>query len=124
MAALPVPAELLVTEDYPGAAAHTVLMVRPDGHLVAAMPGVDPAELHACADTVRGGGSGDGAARAGDGAAPGESGTDENGGAEEDGGAAAARGGTGGGGSAGSGAPEAVAPTAADGVSPARGTPR
>ncbi|MCC5035878.1 FAD-dependent monooxygenase [Streptomyces sp. WAC 00631] len=125
VAALPVPAELLVTEDYPGAAAHTVLMVRPDGHLVAAMPGVDPAELHACADTVRGGGgSGDGAARAGDGAVPGETGTEENGGAEEDGGAAAARDGTGGGGSAGPGAPETAAPTAADGVYPARGTPR
>ncbi|MFI1801847.1 FAD-dependent monooxygenase [Streptomyces sp. NPDC020379] len=53
--ALPMPAELLVAEAYPGAAAHTVLMVRPDGHLVSAMAGVRPAELYACADAVRGG---------------------------------------------------------------------
>jgi 3-(3-hydroxy-phenyl)propionate hydroxylase len=53
--ALPLEAELLVAERYPGAAAHTVLLVRPDGHLVAAMTGVRPAELYACADTVRGG---------------------------------------------------------------------
>ncbi|MFI1962545.1 FAD-dependent monooxygenase [Streptomyces pathocidini] len=55
VAALPIRAELLVTEGYPGAAAHTVLVVRPDGHLVAALSGVRPAELHACADTARGG---------------------------------------------------------------------
>ncbi|MFG2196957.1 FAD-dependent monooxygenase [Streptomyces sp. NPDC048639] len=55
VAALPVRAELLVTEGYPGAAAHTVLLVRPDGHLVAAMSGVRPAELYACADAARGG---------------------------------------------------------------------
>ena len=55
VAALPMTAELLVTESYPGAAAHTVLLVRPDGHLVAAMAGVRPAELYACADAVRGG---------------------------------------------------------------------
>ncbi|MBB5937510.1 FAD-dependent monooxygenase [Streptomyces zagrosensis] len=53
--ALPVRAELLVTESYPGAAAHTVLLVRPDGHLVAALAGVRPAELYACADAARGG---------------------------------------------------------------------
>ncbi|GAA0463844.1 FAD-dependent monooxygenase [Streptomyces sp. NPDC046215] len=53
--ALPMRAELLVTEGYPGAAAHTVLLVRPDGYLVAAMAGVRPAELYACADAVRGG---------------------------------------------------------------------
>jgi 3-(3-hydroxy-phenyl)propionate hydroxylase len=53
--ALPVRAELLVTEGYPGAPAHTVLLVRPDGHLVAAMSGVRPAELYACADAARGG---------------------------------------------------------------------
>ncbi|MFJ9418623.1 FAD-dependent monooxygenase [Streptomyces sp. NPDC101227] len=53
--ALPMPAEILVTEAYPGAAAHTVLVVRPDGHLVTALPGVRPAELTACADAVRGG---------------------------------------------------------------------
>jgi len=32
--ALPVPAEVLVTEAYPGAEPHTVLLIRPDGHLV------------------------------------------------------------------------------------------
>ncbi|WP_205023531.1 FAD-dependent monooxygenase [Streptomyces sp. HB132] len=54
--ALPAKAELLVTESYPGATAHTVLLVRPDGHLVAAFSGVRPAELYAAADTARGGG--------------------------------------------------------------------
>ncbi|MER7660517.1 FAD-dependent monooxygenase [Streptomyces sp. NPDC096193] len=53
--ALPVRAELLVTESYPGASAHTVLLVRPDGHLVAAFTGVRPAELYAAADAARGG---------------------------------------------------------------------
>lgn len=53
--ALPMRGELLVTESYPGAAAHTVLLVRPDGHLAAAFNGVRPAALHAAADTVRGG---------------------------------------------------------------------
>ncbi|MFV0127425.1 FAD-dependent monooxygenase [Streptomyces sp. HMX112] len=52
---LPVAGELLVTETYPGAAAHTVLLVRPDGHLAAAFAGVRPAELFAAADAVRGG---------------------------------------------------------------------
>ncbi|MGW0778614.1 FAD-dependent monooxygenase [Streptomyces sp. NPDC002835] len=52
---LPVQAELLVTESYPGASAHTVLLVRPDGHLVAAFAGVRPAELHTAADIARGG---------------------------------------------------------------------
>ncbi|MER5554954.1 FAD-dependent monooxygenase [Streptomyces sp. NPDC002793] len=55
--ALPVKAELLVTESYPGATAHTVLLVRPDGHLVAAFSGVRPAELLAAADAACGGGS-------------------------------------------------------------------
>ncbi|MFE6774691.1 FAD-dependent monooxygenase [Streptomyces sp. NPDC057702] len=55
VAALPMRAEILVTEGYPGAAAHTVLVVRPDGHLVAALAGVRPAELYACADAARGG---------------------------------------------------------------------
>ncbi|MEU9116965.1 FAD-dependent monooxygenase [Streptomyces sp. NPDC048483] len=55
--ALPMSAEILVTEAYPGAAAHTVLVVRPDGHLVTALAGVRPAELSACADAVRGGGA-------------------------------------------------------------------
>ncbi len=58
--ALPMPAEVLVAESYPGAVAHTVLVVRPDGHLVAAMGGVRPAELYACAEAVRGGGAGSG----------------------------------------------------------------
>jgi 3-(3-hydroxy-phenyl)propionate hydroxylase len=53
--ALPMRAELLVTECYPGASAHGVLLVRPDGHLVAAFAGVRPAELYAAADAVRGG---------------------------------------------------------------------
>ncbi|MFF0742368.1 FAD-dependent monooxygenase [Streptomyces sp. NPDC004111] len=53
--ALPVPAELLVAEGYPGATAHTVLLVRPDGHLVAAFDGVRPQELYAAADAARGG---------------------------------------------------------------------
>lgn len=42
VSALPVRAELLVTEGYPGASAHTVLLVRPDGHLVASFAGVRP----------------------------------------------------------------------------------
>ncbi|WP_069817559.1 FAD-dependent monooxygenase [Streptomyces sp. TP-A0874] len=52
---LPVPAEFLVAESYPGAAAHTVLLIRPDGHLVTAMAGVHPSQLHECADAARGG---------------------------------------------------------------------
>ncbi|MFI0263553.1 FAD-dependent monooxygenase [Streptomyces sp. NPDC017056] len=56
--ALPMRAEVLVAEAYPGAVAHTVLVVRPDGHLVAALGGVRPAELYACADAVRGGAAG------------------------------------------------------------------
>lgn len=55
VAALPVRTELLVTEGYPGATAHTVLLIRPDGHLVAAMAGCRPAELYAYADLARGG---------------------------------------------------------------------
>ncbi|MEV4741284.1 FAD-dependent monooxygenase [Streptomyces sp. NPDC049555] len=55
VSALPMRAELLVTEGYPGADAHTVLVVRPDGRLVAALAGVRPAELYACADAARGG---------------------------------------------------------------------
>ncbi|HEY9369472.1 FAD-dependent monooxygenase [Streptomyces sp.] len=61
--ALPVRAELLVTEAYPGAAAHSVLLVRPDGHLVAAFSGVRPAELYAAADAARGGAAGGSGAR-------------------------------------------------------------
>jgi 3-(3-hydroxy-phenyl)propionate hydroxylase len=55
VAALPVRAELLVAEGYPGATAHTVLLVRPDGHLVTAMIGCRPAELYSYADLARGG---------------------------------------------------------------------
>ncbi|MGW4034299.1 FAD-dependent monooxygenase [Streptomyces sp. NPDC004838] len=55
VSALPLRAELLVTESYPGASAHAVLLVRPDGHLVAAFAGVRPAELYAAADATRGG---------------------------------------------------------------------
>ncbi|MFI1971323.1 monooxygenase [Streptomyces cinnamoneus] len=62
VSALPMAAELLVTEGYPGADAHTVLVVRPDGHLVAALAGVRPAELYACADAARGGAAGAGEA--------------------------------------------------------------
>ncbi|MEV6204009.1 4Fe-4S dicluster domain-containing protein, partial [Streptomyces sp. NPDC051771] len=52
--ALPVAAEVLVTDAYPGAPAHAVLLVRPDGHLVAAFAGVRPEELHAAAEAARG----------------------------------------------------------------------
>ncbi|PWI45171.1 FAD-dependent monooxygenase [Streptomyces sp. ICBB 8177] len=55
VSALPTRTELLVTESYPGATAHTVLLVRPDGHLVGAMTGCRPAELYAYADLARGG---------------------------------------------------------------------
>ncbi|MDL5204174.1 FAD-dependent monooxygenase [Streptomyces sp. ALI-76-A] len=53
--ALPHTAELLVAEEYPGAAPHTVLLVRPDGHLVTALSGVRPADLYAAAKAVLGG---------------------------------------------------------------------
>ncbi|MDQ0987474.1 FAD-dependent monooxygenase [Streptomyces sp. V2I9] len=55
VAALPGTAELLVTESYPGASAHTVLLVRPDGHLVAAFGGVQPRELFTAAQAALGG---------------------------------------------------------------------
>ncbi|MEZ0089676.1 FAD-dependent monooxygenase [Streptacidiphilus sp. EB129] len=55
--ALPLPAELLVAESYPTASPHTVLLVRPDGHLVAALHGCRPDDLWALADRARGGGS-------------------------------------------------------------------
>ncbi|RKN37278.1 FAD-dependent monooxygenase [Streptomyces hoynatensis] len=51
---LPLPAELLVTEEYPGAPAHTLLLVRPDGHLAAAFPGADQQSLESCARSLRG----------------------------------------------------------------------
>lgn len=53
--ALPHHAELLVAESYPGAPAHAVLLVRPDGHLVTALAGVRPAELYAAAQAAVGG---------------------------------------------------------------------
>ncbi|GGW20547.1 monooxygenase [Streptomyces capoamus] len=52
--ALPHPAELLVAESYPGAPAHSVLLVRPDGHLVTALSGVRPADLYAAAEATLG----------------------------------------------------------------------
>ncbi|MEU6220168.1 FAD-dependent monooxygenase [Streptomyces sp. NPDC047022] len=53
--ALPHSAELLVAEDYPGAAPHTVLLIRPDGHLVTALSGVRPADLYQAAEAALGG---------------------------------------------------------------------
>ncbi|MFC7302636.1 FAD-dependent monooxygenase [Streptomyces monticola] len=93
--ALPVRGELLVAENYPGAAAHTVLLIRPDGHLVTALSGVRPAELYAAADTARGGDPGaesgaDARARAdGDSAADGVAGAAGEGDADADAGAGA-----------------------------------
>ncbi|MFI1929452.1 FAD-dependent monooxygenase [Streptomyces sp. NPDC020330] len=58
VAALPGSTELLVTESYPGASAHTVLLVRPDGHLVAAFGGVRPTELLTAARAALGGAPG------------------------------------------------------------------
>ncbi|WP_371526833.1 FAD-dependent monooxygenase [Streptomyces sp. NBC_01283] len=55
VAALPHPAELLVAESYPGAPAHSVLLIRPDGHLVTALGGVRPAELYTAAEAALGG---------------------------------------------------------------------
>ncbi|MFR9755133.1 FAD-dependent monooxygenase [Streptomyces sp. TR06-5] len=52
--ALPLRAELAVTEAYPGAAAHTALVIRPDGHLVGAFPGARTDLLRGCVDAVRG----------------------------------------------------------------------
>ncbi|MFF6888233.1 FAD-dependent monooxygenase [Streptomyces sp. NPDC012421] len=52
--ALPVESEVLVTDAYPGAPAHAVLLIRPDGHLVAAFAGVRPEELLAAAEAARG----------------------------------------------------------------------
>lgn len=74
--ALPSPAELLVTESYPGASAHTVLLVRPDGHLVAAFAGVRPAELFAAARAALGAAPGAGGGENGE---TGENGDDERG---------------------------------------------
>ncbi|GAA2147856.1 FAD-dependent monooxygenase [Kitasatospora kazusensis] len=54
-AALPVPAEVLVTEAYPGADPHTVLLIRPDGHLVGTTQGCHAEDLQDLADRARGG---------------------------------------------------------------------
>ncbi|MGP4114190.1 FAD-dependent oxidoreductase [Streptomyces sp. 4N509B] len=51
---LPMPADVLVTEDYPGAGPHTLLVVRPDGHLAAALPGTERDGLRACVHALRG----------------------------------------------------------------------
>ncbi|MET9293556.1 FAD-dependent monooxygenase [Streptomyces sp. NPDC003077] len=94
VAALPVPAEVLVAEEYPSAPAHTVLVVRPDGHLVAALAGVRADELYACADAVRGGPSGRAAAsreRVSEGDEDGDA--DDGGGGPDRGGAVGERGG-------------------------------
>ncbi|MEU3063046.1 FAD-dependent monooxygenase [Streptomyces subrutilus] len=53
--ALPVRTDLLVADGYPGAPAHTVLLVRPDGHLAATFAGVRPEELHEAVDALRAG---------------------------------------------------------------------
>ncbi|MFF9287433.1 FAD-dependent monooxygenase [Streptomyces griseosporeus] len=71
VAALPHPAELLVAEEYPGAAPHTVLLVRPDGHLVTALNGVRPADLYAAAEATLGGPAKKAEASAGSGAGSG-----------------------------------------------------
>ncbi|RCG26954.1 monooxygenase [Streptomyces diacarni] len=54
---LPLRATLLVTEGYPGAAAHTVLVVRADGHLAAALPAGRTEALNAWAEAIRGTGA-------------------------------------------------------------------
>ncbi|WP_433453029.1 FAD-dependent monooxygenase [Streptomyces sp. CA-142005] len=66
--ALPYRAELLVAESYPGAPAHSVLLVRPDGHLVTALSGVRPADLYAAAEATVGGAAEEEPARAASGA--------------------------------------------------------
>ncbi|MGA5316232.1 FAD-dependent monooxygenase [Streptomyces pseudogriseolus] len=81
VSALPHRAELLVAESYPGAAAHTVLLVRPDGHLVTALNGVRPADMYAAAEAALGGPAGAPTPEAGaDGRPPG-TGTREDAGA-------------------------------------------
>jgi 3-(3-hydroxy-phenyl)propionate hydroxylase len=51
---LPVRARLLVAETYPGAAPHTVLCIRPDGHLMAALAGVREESMRLCANRMLG----------------------------------------------------------------------
>ncbi|GHC81432.1 FAD-dependent monooxygenase [Streptomyces flavofungini] len=129
--ALPHPAELLVAEAYPGAAAHTVLLVRPDGHLVTALSGVRPAELYAAAEAALGEGAEgrDGAGSgAGAGAGVGRSGGAERGGAGSGVGKGGAEAGAGAGSSAG-GSGAVAGPGNESGASPehlsdsASGTP-
>ncbi|NGN67391.1 monooxygenase [Streptomyces sp. A7024] len=55
VAELPLPTDLLIAEEYPGATPHTVLVVRPDGVLTAALGGVQAEELYTCVDALRGG---------------------------------------------------------------------
>ncbi|NSC24259.1 monooxygenase [Streptomyces albus subsp. chlorinus] len=57
--ALPLRATLLVAENYPGAAAHTLLVVRADGHLAAALPGSRADALRTWAQAIRGGAAGE-----------------------------------------------------------------
>lgn len=52
--ALPLHGTLLVTEEYPGTAPHTVLVIRADGHLLTALPGARPEQLAVCAEALRG----------------------------------------------------------------------
>ncbi|MFJ8045388.1 FAD-dependent monooxygenase [Kitasatospora sp. NPDC096147] len=54
-ASLPIPAEVLVTDQYPAADPHTVLLIRPDGHVVGTTHGAEPDTLHALAQHARGG---------------------------------------------------------------------
>ncbi|MFC7218641.1 FAD-dependent oxidoreductase [Streptomyces polyrhachis] len=54
VAELPVEASLVVAEEYPGAPAHSVLVVRPDGRLAAVLPGGDTAALRACVESLGG----------------------------------------------------------------------
>jgi 3-(3-hydroxy-phenyl)propionate hydroxylase len=54
-AALPIPTEVLVTDRYPAADPHTVLLIRPDGHLVGSAHGAEPEALQALAQHAGGG---------------------------------------------------------------------
>ncbi|MGA5115596.1 FAD-dependent monooxygenase [Streptomyces pseudogriseolus] len=81
VSALPHRAELLVAESYPGAAAHTVLLVRPDGHLVTALNGVRPADMYAAAEAALGGPTGAATSEAKDDDRPPGAGTREDAGA-------------------------------------------
>ncbi|MET7641863.1 FAD-dependent monooxygenase [Streptomyces sp. NPDC005438] len=54
VSSLPLRTGLLVTEEYPGAPAHSVLVIRADGHLVAATAGVQAEALRDCVVALRG----------------------------------------------------------------------